>query len=88
MEAIKNNNQGFVVPLAAYILTLIVAGALYIVFILWVGIPFFDSFVPSGSFKEFIHLVVYAFPLLILFGCSLWLIRVSSKHSGGVGGWD
>jgi hypothetical protein len=80
------NKDGFLVPLMAFILTIIVGGMLYTLFILWVGIPFFNAFVPEGDFKMFIQMGVYAFPLVILFGCSIWFIRVSIKRSGGYSG--
>ena len=81
------DDMGMIVPLAAFILTIIVGGMLYYLLILWCGMPFFNSLIPDGSFKTFVQMAVYAFPLFIFFGVTIWFVRVSIKRSGGYGGF-
>jgi predicted membrane channel-forming protein YqfA (hemolysin III family) len=62
-------------------MVLFIAGLFYTIFILWIGIPFFDAFIPSGDAKTFMLMIIYALPLFVLVGCSVWFIRVSLKKS-------
>ena len=83
----KLNDNGFISSLAAFILTLIVCGMLYYLLILWCGIPFFNAIMPSGDFKNFILMCIYAFPLVIFFGCTIWFMRNSTRSGGGYSGY-
>ena len=77
----KLNNEAFVIPLIVYIFTLFIGGLFYTVFILYVGIPFFEALMPVSDARTFILLLMYALPMIILFGTSTWFIRNSIKRS-------
>lgn len=79
MKKIINDNDGFILPLIMFIMVLVIAGLFYTVFILWIGIPFFDAFIPNGDAKTFMLMLIFGMPLFILIGCSIWFIRVSLK---------
>ena len=78
---LKNDDNGSVVPLILFILVIFVAGALYTLFFIEVGIPAFDGFVSSSDSKTFIYMAIYATPLIILIVGVFALLKEGLKRN-------
>lgn len=66
MRKLLSDDNGSVVPVILFILTIFISGALYTVFMLEIGFPTFDPWIPSGDSKTFIYMGLYGVPLIVL----------------------
>ena len=62
----KLDDDGSVVPVVLFILSIFGCGALYTLFFLEVGLPTFSGWIPDSDAKTFILMLVYAIPLAIV----------------------
>jgi len=86
MRKLKDNNQGSVVPLILFMLTIISCGALYTLFFVEIGLPIFDSYIPISDAKTFIMMGIYSIPLFILIIGGISLILSGLKKNYYYGG--
>jgi Kef-type K+ transport system membrane component KefB len=80
MRKLKENNNGSIVPIIAFFLTIIVCGALYTVLFLEFGLPTLKSWIPASDAKELIITGIYAIPLIVALVGVLALLLSGLKH--------
>ena len=84
MRTLRNNQNGSAIPLILFILTIFVAGAMYTLFFIEVGLPLLDLIpVPASSSKTLIMTLIYAIPLIVLIVGLISLILAAIKKEGG-----
>ena len=66
MRKLTTNNQASAVPLILFFLAIFVCGALYTLFMIEIGLPIFEPYVPTSDSKTFILMLIYAMPLIVL----------------------
>lgn len=62
-----NDDHASAVPLILFVLTIVVAGALYSLFFIEIGFPFLNLIiVPASDTKTVIMMALYGLPLIVL----------------------
>jgi hypothetical protein len=62
-----NDNHASAVPLILFVLTIVVAGALYSLFFIEIGFPILNLLiVPASDTKTVIMMALYGLPLIVL----------------------
>ena len=80
MKRLIHNNQASVIPLLLFVLTIFVCGALYTLFFIEIGFPTFEGYIPEGSAKTFIMMMIYAIPLIVIIIGSFALLLAGVKR--------
>ena len=80
MRKLKHNNFCSAVPLILFILTILVCGALYTLFMVEVAYPSLLWMIPNSDSKTFIMMGMYAIPLFILLIGVFALIKSGAKE--------
>jgi len=88
MRRLRDNTVGSAIPLILFILTIIVAGALYSLFFIEIGYPILSLIpVPSSDSKTFLMMMFYSIPLIVLIVgiISLFLsaLKNDASYAGG-----
>ena len=86
MRKILKNKYGSAVPLILFILTILVCGALYTLFMVEVAYPSLLWMIPDSDSKTFIMMGMYAIPLFVLFIGVFSLIKAGVKENWMQGG--
>jgi len=84
MRQLRYDNQGSVIPLILFLLTLIIAGALYSLFFIEIGYPIL-ALIPIAStvYKTFIMMCFYGIPMFVLFVGIISLFLSALKNEQG-----
>lgn len=86
MRSLNKNNDASAVPIILFIITILVCGALYTLFMVEVAYPSLLYMIPASDSKTFIMMGMYAIPLVILLIGVFALIKegVKESWSGGI----
>jgi hypothetical protein len=85
MRKLIKNNDGSVVPVLLFILTIIGCGALYTLFFTEIAIPSLSYLIPDSDSKTFNMMMIYLIPLIILIVGVFALMKEGLKR--GIGGY-
>lgn len=80
MKKILSDNRASAVPLLLFIITIFSLGALYTLLFLEVALPSLQSYISDGPAKEFIIMMIYGIPGIILFIGGIALIKEGLKR--------
>jgi hypothetical protein len=84
MRKLLHNNYGSIIPVIWFILTLFAIGLLYTLLFIEIGVPTFDSWIPSSDSKTFIMMLIFIMPLIILLVGGFALLKTGLKRDWGV----
>lgn len=79
MRKLNSNNEGSVIPLILFIITIIASGALYTILIVEVAFPAVEDWLPATEVGTFIKMMIYAIPMVVLIIGTLALLLSGVK---------
>ena len=86
LRKLIDNTDADVAPLLLFVLTILVAGALYSLFFLEIGYPAFNHLIPDSDAKTFVLMCMYSLPLFVIIVGLFSLFKSALKESfvGGI----